>query len=273
MNGKKMLAAIFLLCFFVSACSKDSFDYRSAYEEGRFDDILANAETVLSEELDEDALYYRALAYYVEGDMDESYAAARLFSLVYDDSDYAAQCHRIILHSADRSDDDVAIESGRYLSAESQLSKQDKIMMFQRLSRSGATEEADELYAELKNLLNPFEEAIMDIIAETDSTRILYSLESLYSVSGLSGDFIRAMKLAIPLFINRGESSLLLPLVEKGNLGDTSYMLLIGDLMYSMNNRLMAKFYWSQCMQDFPIQANLRLVELGEQAISTSLQP
>lgn len=253
-----ILLLLFLSLF--SCTPKDDFDYKGLYEKREYEKILEHASIVNSNHIEEDALYYKSLCLYVMGDMEGAFNSSYLYTLLFDEkSDYYRDANKIVLHSADKSDDEIALESYEYLRDTDQLSKNNKIVSYQRLVRQGEKEEADRLYLELKNLLTTYEETLMHITAENDSERIVNSLFSLYEEKGLSEDFISAMKLAIPLFINRNEGSSLMPLVNKGNLGDDSYSMLIGDLMYSLGNTSMARFYWKQASDSFPDEIEIRM--------------
>lgn len=250
-----------LFLFLLSSCSKNTFDYAGAFKQAKYESILENAEIELKNDIKGEALYYRGAAYYQLGNYTESFRSAYLYYLLNDSSsENYYDSLRIILHTSPYNE--IALEAGSLLKDENMLLKQNAIKYYQELVISGDVNAAEEFFQTISGSLSASEIAMMNIVSEAPSGKILSSLESLYSSEGLSSGFIEAMKLAIPLFINRHDGIMLCELAGYGDASDPAYALSLGDLMYSINDMEMARRFWLDASEAFPMQTDFRLREL-----------
>ena len=259
----KRISCVFFVLILLSfiSCSKDSYDYASAFRQGEYQGILDAAEKELSDTIEGEALYYKAAALYQLGQYDEAFRSSFLYFLLNDES--SANYYdslRIVLHTSPYNN--IALDAGGLLEDNNMLLKQNAIKYYQELVSSGDMNAAEEFFQSIAGSLSVNEIAMMNIISEAPSGKILSSLESLYGSQGLSAAFMDAMKLAIPLFINRGDGMMLYDLAGHGDGGDPAYALSLGDLMYSINEPELARRFWSDAGEAFPVQTDLRIREL-----------
>lgn len=259
---KRISYVFFVLVLLVfSSCSKESFDYAAAFREGGYQEILDAAQKELATTIEGEALYYKAAALYQLGRDNEAFRSSFLYFLLNDESsDNYYDSLRIVLHTSPYND--IAIDAGGLLEDNNMLLKQNAIKYYQELVSSGDMNAAEEFFQSIAGSLSVNEVAMMNIVSEAPSGKILSSLESLYGSEGLSKSFIDAMKLAIPLFINRGDGMMLFDLAVHGDGDDPAYALSLGDLMYSIDETEMARRFWSDAGEAYPIQTGLRIREL-----------
>lgn len=257
----RYLSAVLLLFFLSSCSSEEESIYSTLFNAGEYQQVIDNADTVLSRELNADALYFRTLSYYRLGFFEEAEDGAWFFLLTQShDKKYYYETAEILIRATD--DYSLALFAGNILYDAGRLNRVDYIPYYRALIAEGELERADSFYQAVLPTLSPYALALMNVRSRSSSDRITASLENLYDVSGLSAEFISLMEEAIPLFIRRGDQSMLLSLIDYGYAGDSYYALYIGDLFFSLGRLDDAAKYWAAAMDSYPLQYGIRIQSL-----------
>lgn len=253
----KCLLLIVLLV--LSSCGA-SFDYSSAYEEGRYQDIIDQSSVELASRLDDDALYYRMLSTYQLGDDRAALDAAMLYWAMNskDADERLADSLRAVL--ARSQDPVIAVEAGRLLCSSDEAALFDRISYYTALARAGEEEEATALYEQIRPSLPAQTAALMCIAAGSPSTLIISNLEAWSSEEGTGEDFDAALVSALRLLIPRGDGELLLPLsIVAYQEGDSRLAMAIGDTYASIGDLGPAAAWWQRAASDYPEAVDGRL--------------
>ncbi len=258
MKEKNVL--LLLLLFILFSCSRNSFDYNTAFANGDYQAILNQARIDLSSSLDDEAVYFRAKAYYELGDYHNARSSTLFYLLISSSGEYTSDCFQILLHTGT---EDERIEAGRYLFEHGKLSYPDMVEYFSILNSEGRRDEATEFYLSIKSSLSMREELNLLLDGRGESAHILQAFENIYKDEGLSRTFTSNMIRAIGIFSDRNESMLLMPLVNLGTGGDSEYALASGDFYRSVNELDKAYESYLEAYDRYPQLTRPRLIRLN----------
>ena len=250
-----------LLFVFLSSCSAEKkSELETHFNEGQYSDVIDSASEILSETLDEEALYFRTLAEYRLGNSSSARDGSLFYLLAFgeDDSHYYDLAEILLRTSKGRK----ALFAGDILYDSGHLSRIDYLPYYSALVSSDNIERADDFFEAISPTLSEYDKAFFAISAERDSDRIVASLESLYAFSGLDNSFISIMEKAIPLLIKRGDAAMLLNLISYGSGDSPEYSLYIGDVYFALGDIKEASTYWLKAMEAYPVQSDIRLRSL-----------
>ena len=247
-----------LLLFVLFSCSNQKFDYSNAFNERRYDEILAEAESDLNDELNPDALLYRAKVHYLRG-TGNAHDAALLYLLVAgnDDENGYRDALKIILHTSE--DEDEKLYAGKELEKNSWLGYEDMVEYLLLLNTTGRTEEGKAFYLSVKGRLSSEEDLDLLLNGEGESVYIISMLDQKYMKEGLSDSFALKMEKAIPIFERRGEEEMILPLLDHGSGGNPDYALALGDFYLIYRDLEKAYEYYKEAEKTYPRLTRLRL--------------
>lgn len=250
---------LLIVLLVLSSCGA-SFDYSSAYQEGRYQDIIDQSSVELARRLDDDALYYRMLSAYQLDDDQAALDAAMLYWAMnsQDADERLADSLRTVL--ARSQDPMIAVEAGRLLCSSDETALYDRMSYYTALVRAGEDEEASGLYEQIRPNLSAETAALMCIAAQAPSTLILSNLEAWSAEEGTGDDFDAALVSALRLLIPRGDGELLLPLsIVAYQDGDSRLAIAVGDAYAFIGDLGSAAAWWQKAASDYPEAVDGRL--------------
>ena len=108
---RRLLLVLLVMSFLLFSCSEKESP-ESLYNQGKLKEAIALSDRILSESLDEDALYYKAVSYYSLDITGEAEEAATLYLLLYSDGKYRTEALSIIFMTGSDSN---ALDAGKGL--------------------------------------------------------------------------------------------------------------------------------------------------------------
>ena len=252
----RFISILILISFILFSCS-DSFDYKTSYEAGKYEEIIENAYDELSQKLNQDALYYLFMSQFKLGYIDDSLSVARLYLSCYssDIDQRLRDSLRILLFY---SNDFEKCYAGEKLNNLFSMSETELIVYFSSLMKTEKYTQADALYNQNLSKLSLKSRCLMLIGGKASTELIISSLNELDATGDPDIDSILIQ--AINVLNERGEGIKLLDFALKHyDSSKDNLALVIGDIYLRSGDIIKARSYWSIAYTTYPDDVKQRL--------------
>lgn len=199
---RRLLAVLLVMSFLLFSCSEKESP-ESLYNPGKLKEAIALSDRILSESLDEDALYYKAISYYSLDITGEAEEAATLYLLLYSDGKYRTEALSIIFMTGS---DSKALDAGKELMEYDLLGHRGKTRLCLLYALNGDYNSFRSLYETIQGELTASENAYLLIVGRSDTSMILMAIERLLDEGSDYSDII--INRASRLLEKRGEDGM-----------------------------------------------------------------
>lgn len=249
MKRKLFLTALLLSLLLLSSCFNQN--YPKLYKKGEYERVAEITDALLKEGIDEKNLYYSTVAQYKLNERETTRKKAELYYYLFDDGpkEHRINVLRLIMYL---SEPELAYEAAKELISKSELSKADNIQYYKILNDNSLFTAASKHLAEISPQLTPGEAVFAVINGNAPTWQILSSLDNLYSIEGVSKDFVSAIKLALPIVVSRDGLEYIPILLKDTYDGSADYSIVLGDFYYAVGDNASAIKYWSNAAPIYP---------------------
>ena len=249
-----VLFALLLSLFLLTSCSDN--DFKSLYKDSEYERVVEITNNLLSENITEASLYYNFIANYRLSNMLEATKSAELYYYLFDNN----KSHRILVlrMMLFNSLPEIAYEAGKELMSLTDFSKNDNIQYYKVLNDNELFTAASKHLSEISSSLTAGEIAYAVINGNAPTWQIISSLDNLYKVEGVSKDFVRAIKLALPIVVERDGIDYISILLKDTYDGSADYSIVLGDFYYAIGESELALNYWSNAAPKDPKEIHNR---------------
>lgn len=246
-----MRRIIIILLLLLSLSSCESRNFKKLYESGSYELLYSKTSTKLSKGLNEEALYYNALASYKMNDFTTTAKRAELYYYIYEDEDdeNRRSILRLMLYTAEPN---LAYEAANELMESYKFNKADSVQYYKILNQIELYTAASKYLSEIRSSFTTAEVAFAVINADAQSWQILAAMEDLYKEEGVSENFLSAAKLAFPMMTKKEGLSSVELFISKTYNKEADYALLLGDFYFSIRDKDKALNYWSDAFKEYP---------------------
>ena len=259
---RNTLLMAFLILPLLFSCSNDENSLSSLIDGGKYSEALAAADVILSEKLDEEALYTKLVSQLRMGMLRDAGKTASLYVMLFDENEeHLERALSAVIHFS--GNDGFAAAAGERLSKLRPLGKSESMALFLRCIELGRIPDAEMIYRNIRSELSESENAYMLLRMEENPSLVLASLESLYGEQGSSAVYLRILREALRVFSMNGWGEMILPLAAQTYRGDPDIAIAIGDIYYSMKNYPAAADWWREAAEVRPSDWRMRMRLLG----------
>ena len=134
----------------------------------------------------------------------------------------------------------------------SSFTKNDNIQYYKVLNDNGFLTAASNHLSEISASLTAGEVAYAVINGNAPTWQIISSLDNLYKAEGVSRNFVSAIKLALPIVVERDGIDYIPILLKDTYDGSPDYSIVLGDFYFAIGERELALKYWNNAASTYP---------------------
>ncbi len=258
---RRLFTLIIIALFLFTSCFNEQPE--ALYSSSDYDGTIELSSSILAENIDKKALYYRMMSYYKLKDYEKTCIDAELYIILYN-NDKDEMLHDALRLSLYYSDAEKAVRAGALIESKFTMSKAETFAYFNALMLIEDYEKANDVYNNVRGSLSGREATLLLSSAKASSVLILSNLELWYTEEGYSEDLLNSMLGISNLFISRGEGELLLPILLQiePECTNSRIYLTIGNIYAASGLIQKARVYYLKAEEDFPTLVKMKLSSL-----------